>query len=73
MSESNASETILFIWAFVAFEIRPLLSKLSVLFSLGQLDWGKERKEKGPFDFELFQHEILGELHSFPISLCVVH
>lgn len=50
---------------FLAFEIRPLISKLSVLFCLGQLDWEKKKKKKkkGPFDFELFQHEILRELH----------
>lgn len=55
-------------WVLPAFEIRPLISKLSVLFPLGQLDW----KKKNPFDFELFQHEILKRT-PFSINLCVVH
>lgn len=37
------------------------LTSNSVLFSVGQLDWGAGGE--GPFDFEQFHCEILRELH----------
>lgn len=54
-------------WAFLSFEIRPLVSKLSVLFSLGQLDWGKKKKKAESVSAPDSQRT------PFPINLCIVH